>query len=117
MSGSGAAISRSRPREPKRVSIDCVTRRVSANPANTQKPTSQSQRKRKKTTRAPLSLIVDTVRPIAGQAVLGDHLDVGALGLQLAGEAAGRRVVTLADARGENQDPWGHRRGTLARSR
>ena len=94
MSGFRSEISRRSPREPKRVSIHCVTRRVIANPANTQKPTSQSQRKRKKTTRAPLSLSVDTVRPMCGQAVLGDHLDVGALDLQLArrGAAQARRA-------------------------
>ena len=67
MSGFRSEISLSSPREPKRVSIHCVTLRVIANPANTQKPTSQSQRKRKKTTRAPLSLSVDTVRPMWGR--------------------------------------------------
>ena len=67
MSGSCAAISPSSPREPKRVRTNWVARRVIAKPANTQKPTSQSQRKRKNTTRAAPSLTAETARPIAGR--------------------------------------------------
>ena len=63
-----------------------MKRRVIAKPAKTQKPTSQSQRKRKKTTRAALSLEGRDGAPHRRQAVLRLDDDVGPLGPELVGE-------------------------------
>ena len=100
---------------PKRTSSHCVKRRVIAKPAKTQKPTSHSQRKRKKTTRAALSRDGRDGAAHRGQAVLRLDHDVGPLGPELVGQPAGRGVVSLTDAGGEDQDAGGHRRRTLTR--
>ena len=90
-----------------------MIRRVIAKPANTQKPTSQSQRKRKKTTFGAPSLIAETAFPIASRQSSVHHPfccddDVRLLDPQLGGEPTRRRVVTFADAGAENQDPGSH---------
>ena len=51
--------------------------------------------------------------PHRRQAVLRLDHDVGPLGPELVGQPAGRGVVSLTDAGGEDQDAGGHRRSTL----